>query len=410
MAYSLSRNERIYVQKQTQPRVIPNTAGVASVAVANYLQFKQAQLNPQVALLQRPDKTGTRSATRGVLGRKAANWSMDLSLASSGTAGTLPPADPMLVALFGQNATVMAGSGSITAATNATPIVVSQAAHGFSNGDVVAVNGVPGNLAANGIWVIANVTAGSYELVGSSGSGASTSGGTGSRVAVRYSLADAIPAFALYSFRTPASLQQRCAFGCVASQATFNLGQEVADWQTSGEAVWVLDSDNFGVADLVQRGGLTAFPAEPSGTLPVDGGIVAGFTGRAVIGGSTISNIRQAAIEVSTGNVLVKDNFGSYYPEEPEGDERSVLVNFSVHDQDDAGTKALYTAALDKAPIDMVMQVGTVHGNVFVFQLTGVQLNEPALDDGERRFVRSYSGRATGSTPGALDEVRLTVI
>jgi hypothetical protein len=410
MAFSLSRNERIYLQKQTDPRVIPNTGGTATVAVANYLQFKQASLNPQVALLQRPDKTGTRSATRGVLGRKAGSWSIDLSLATSGTAGTVPPCDPILTALFGQNGQAMTGSGAVTNATNATPIVVSQSAHGYANGDVVAISSVGGNVAANGVWVIANVAAGTYELVGSSGSGAYTSGGTASRVAVRYAMADDIPAFAMYSFRTPATIQQRVAFGCVATQATFNLGQDVADWQASGEAVWVQDSDTFATADLIQRGGLTSFPSEPTGTLPTDGGIIAGFTGRAVIAGSTISNIRQATIEIAPGNVLVKDNFGSYYPEEAEGDERSVTVNFSVHDRDDAGTKALYAAALAKTPISLVLQIGTILGNVYVFQLNGVQLNEPTLDDGQRRFVRSYSGRATGTTPGALDEVRLTVI
>lgn len=410
MAYSLSRNERIFVQKQTDPRVIPNTGGTASVAVANYLRFKQAQLNPQVALLNRPDKTGTRSATRGVLGRKAGNWSIDLSLATAGTAGVLPPCDPMLTALFGQNGSILSGSGAITGATNATPIVITQSAHGYANGDVVAVSGVGGNVAANGIWVVANATAGTYELLGSSGSGTYTSGGTSSRVGVRYSLADAIPSFAMYSFRTPASLQQRCAFGCVVTQATFNLGQDVADWQANGEAVWVLDSDSFSGADLIQKGGLTAFPAEPAGALPSDGGIIAGFTGRAVIAGSTISNIRQATIQITTGNVLVKDNFGSYYPEEAEGDERAVTVNFSVHDRDDAGTKALYAAALAKTPVDLVLQIGTIAGNVFVWQLKGVELGDPQLDDGQRRFVRSYSGQAKGSGAGALDEVNLTVI
>lgn len=410
MAFSLSRNERIYVQKQTDPRVIPNSGGTASVAVANYLRFKQAQLNARPSMLTRPDKTGTRSATRGVLGRKSANWSIDLSLAGSGVAGTIPPCDPLLVALFGQNASVLAGSGTITGATNASPIVISDAGHPYVDGDVVYLAGVGGNAAANGIHVVANAASGTYELLGSSGSGAYTSGGSSSRVAVRYAMADAIPSFAMYSFRTPSTLQQRCAFGNVLTQATFNLGQDVADWQANGESVWVLDSDNFSIADLVEKGGLTSFPSEPAGTLPSDGGIIAGFTGKAILAGGTVTNIRQATISIGTGNVFVRDNFGSYYAEEAEGDERAVSVNFSVHDRDDAATKALYAAALDKTAIDMVLQIGTIAGNVFVFQLTGVQLDEPSLDDGQRRFVRSYAGRATGSNPGALDEVRLTVI
>lgn len=70
-----------------------------------------------------------------------------------------------------------ASSKAITGATNATPIVVTSNGHGFANGDVVSVAYVAGNTAANGKWVIANVAANTFELVGSVGNGAYTSGG-----------------------------------------------------------------------------------------------------------------------------------------------------------------------------------------------------------------------------------------
>jgi hypothetical protein len=68
-------------------------------------------------------------------------------------------------------------SVAITGATNASPIVITSNGHGLSNNDLVAVTGVGGNTAANGIWSIANVTANTFELEGSTGSGAYTSGG-----------------------------------------------------------------------------------------------------------------------------------------------------------------------------------------------------------------------------------------
>ncbi len=68
------------------------------------------------------------------------------------------------------------GSG-ITGATNATPIVITITAHGLSNGDHVAITGVGGNTAANAVWLISAVTANTFELDGSIGSGAFTSGG-----------------------------------------------------------------------------------------------------------------------------------------------------------------------------------------------------------------------------------------
>lgn len=75
------------------------------------------------------------------------------------------------------------GIKAITGATNATPIVITATAHGFSNGDLVFVDGVGGNLSANGFWKIANVAANTFELTnpvsGANvvGSGAYTSGG-----------------------------------------------------------------------------------------------------------------------------------------------------------------------------------------------------------------------------------------
>lgn len=69
-------------------------------------------------------------------------------------------------------------AAAITGATNATPIVITSNGHGLSNGDLVAIAGVGGNTAANGIWSITAVTANTFTLEGSTGSGAYTAGGT----------------------------------------------------------------------------------------------------------------------------------------------------------------------------------------------------------------------------------------
>lgn len=61
-------------------------------------------------------------------------------------------------------ATSDTGIKAITGATNATPIVITATAHGFTNGDLVYINGVTGNLAANGYWKIANVATNTFEL------------------------------------------------------------------------------------------------------------------------------------------------------------------------------------------------------------------------------------------------------
>lgn len=60
---------------------------------------------------------------------------------------------------------------TITDATNATPIVVTAGTHGYENADPVFIEGVVGNTAANGFWLIANKTPTTFELVGSVGNG-----------------------------------------------------------------------------------------------------------------------------------------------------------------------------------------------------------------------------------------------
>jgi hypothetical protein len=65
---------------------------------------------------------------------------------------------------------------SITGATFATPIVITCAAHGFSNGDRVFIRDVAGNPAANGLWTISNVALNTFRLVGSVGNGTYTAG------------------------------------------------------------------------------------------------------------------------------------------------------------------------------------------------------------------------------------------
>ena len=67
---------------------------------------------------------------------------------------------------------------TITGATNANPIVVSVASHGFLAGAKVFIRNVGGNTNANGVRTVANPEAGTFELSGGSGNGAYTSGGT----------------------------------------------------------------------------------------------------------------------------------------------------------------------------------------------------------------------------------------
>jgi hypothetical protein len=75
-------------------------------------------------------------------------------------------------------AATAAQAGAVTNATNATPVVVTAAAHGLATGSVVLLTGVGGNGGANGSFTVTVVDANTFSLNGSAGAGAYTAGGS----------------------------------------------------------------------------------------------------------------------------------------------------------------------------------------------------------------------------------------
>lgn len=75
-------------------------------------------------------------------------------------------------------------AGAVTGATNATPVVVTSAAHGLVSGSTVRVVGVLGNTGANGSFTVTVLSADTFSLGGSAGTGAYTSGGSWNLVAL----------------------------------------------------------------------------------------------------------------------------------------------------------------------------------------------------------------------------------
>jgi len=69
-------------------------------------------------------------------------------------------------------------TGSLTNATNASPVVVTSSNHGLTTGAYVTIAGVTGNTAANGTFLVTKVDNNTYSLDGTSGSGAYSAGGT----------------------------------------------------------------------------------------------------------------------------------------------------------------------------------------------------------------------------------------
>lgn len=228
-----------------------------------------------------------------------------------------------------------------------------------------------------------------------------------SSTSVTYNLSDAIKSFSLPSYRTPSTMMQRIAAGCVVTDATFNFGQDVADWQANGKAYWVVDSKNFATLDTPGKCGLASWPDEPS-TPVTNGPMIAGFTGVATFDTNVLANILTASVKIASANDIPLNTFGTYYGDLPEGDVRVVSLTFVLKDKDESATSNLYQKAITKAPITVILQSGTAAGSIATLTLKGIQLDVPDLDDNQRAWTANF-GESTAhpSTPAALDEVTL---
>jgi len=223
-----------------------------------------------------------------------------------------------------------------------------------------------------------------------------------------YSLTDTIVTGNLWSFRRPSTADQRVVIGAVLQNFQFNLGQDVAEWTCDGIGLGMLTSKGYATADDDLKGGLGSFPSEPGTQTYLDAGLIAGFTGSIEVDGVTLAAIRTATIKGSTGNALVEDAFGHYYPVDPEGDERKFSFSFNAYDDDTAGMAQLKEAAEKKTEITANITVGTVAGNTFTFTIAGVQMDQSQLDDSGRSYVVNFGdGQANSSTATALDELTM---
>lgn len=77
---------------------------------------------------------------------------------------------------------VLEANKVITGTTNASPVVVTSNAHGYSNGNRVFVSGTGLAYLDNKYWIVANVAANTFELSGSAAPGATSATGTVARV------------------------------------------------------------------------------------------------------------------------------------------------------------------------------------------------------------------------------------
>jgi hypothetical protein len=89
---------------------------------------------------------------------------------------------------------------------------------------------------------------------------------------------------------------------------------------------------------------------------------------------------------------------------------RNVSLSFNVYDDDSTEVTNLKKWGDSKSPIDLVINIGTVVGNIWVHHLKNVYLASHVLGDGQLRFDAAFAdSRATTTSLDVRDEYTMVI-
>jgi hypothetical protein len=129
--------------------------------------------------------------------------------------------------------------------------------------------------------------------------------------------------------------------------------------------------------------------------------VVPGFLGQAWLGPAPTQFFTLTSAQVTIDNDLDVRNreFGADLARAISPGMRSVSLNFSLFQQDDAQTPLLYEAARQRSPMAIMLQLGEQQGQLCGIYMKSVSLEVPQFDDSKQRLQWSFSTcRAQGLT------------
>jgi hypothetical protein len=228
---------------------------------------------------------------------------------------------------------------------------------------------------------------------------------------VTWSLADALFYLAVWNFTTsPANATSMVAFNSLVQKFEAAFGGDVPTFSFSGESGWTLDSDQFadGTTPAAAKGGLGAFPAEPS--TPVVNGIAPqGFKLTAVIDGNAYTNVLSGKVALDVMRELLKVG-NSEFPGAGAPGDRKVSLDWSMVDSDSASLRTLKQKAYTRTPVNATFKVGSIPGNRWVHTVNNIIVPKPTYGtNGTRRTVNFSGARAYPSAITVKDQYTLAI-
>jgi hypothetical protein len=144
---------------------------------------------------------------------------------------------------------------------------------------------------------------------------------------------------------------------------------------------------------------LETFPEEPASDA-FEHCVVPGNLGQAWLGTSATQffTITSASVVLRNSLETRSREFGSRVPRAIAPGLRSVTASFGLYSMDEDATKALYQAARQQSPINVMFQLGETEGQIMGVFLQSVLPEVPLFDDGENRLQWQFrASRAQGT-------------
>ncbi len=229
---------------------------------------------------------------------------------------------------------------------------------------------------------------------------------------VTYGVDDNVYFLDLYSYYQPdAAAYNRCAFGSIVDEATFEFGGDFGLMNFRGPAYWVIDAAQIadGATPSEAKGGLSSFPARPSAPV-LNGSAATGYEGSITIDGDTYGDIVGGTISCKFNRSL-PPAFNNSFPGCPQAGTRQITIsNFRMLLAQSADLAALLVKVNAGTPVPVVITIGSTAGNRWEFTMGTVKLPVPRSDDSGQRVALDFSGATCyASTSTAKDEISLRI-
>ena len=384
MSYILSNDNRYYVALEQ------NYGTAAALTAVNRIPAVQLSIKQQTEKIQRKDKTGSRTFVGNPSGlRRNTTFELKSYMSNWANQAALPGHGPLFQACLGSTA-ALSGGGTVAGLPSSSQVAFA-AAHGLSPGQAVTSGGEIRFVSA----IVDNFT---VQLQAPFTTPPAASSSTGPTVV--YQPAEVLNSVTIYDYWSPGTAVQRILSGAALDKLTVKVNGDFHEFDISGQAQDVLDTASF----TSGQSGLTAFPAEPT-VAPQNYSIIPGHLGQVWLGSlpNRFFTLTSAQIAFNNNIDLREREFGTMLPSAISPGLREVTVDFSLYQQDNAATQALYQAARQKSPISVMIQLGQQQGQLFGIYLKSVIPEVPEFSDAETRQQWQFQNcRAQGSVDDEL--------